>query len=270
MSGATGIATLMYHEVTDDPASSGFQRPAARRYLHSTAAFARHLEAIARGPLVPELVTRLDPSGPGRHLLLTFDDGGASARYAADELSRRGWPGHFFIVTGRLGERTFLGPSDLRAIRSAGHVIGSHSHTHPDIFRNCSRQQLMEEWRSSKSVLEDLLGEPCVAASVPGGDLSTTVVETAADTGFHYLFTSEPVLAPARLRQCWVLGRLCLKAGCAPRRLEALIRFQGWGRARMARSVKELLRRGLPGLYGFYVRYTTAPRSPVRVRSGSM
>jgi len=37
----------------------------------------------------------MDFERPGRHVLLTFDDGGKSALYASDQLSRRGWKGHF-------------------------------------------------------------------------------------------------------------------------------------------------------------------------------
>ena len=259
------VAGLMYHEIADDPASSGFQGRAARRYAHTTATFARHLERIAAGPLRPSLVTALDPARPADALLLTFDDGGRSARYAAEELARRQWTGHFFIVTARLGERTFLAPADLRAIRSLGHLIGSHSHTHPNIFPNQSMDAMREEWRVSVRMLEDLLGEPCLAASVPGGDLSSLVIETAAEAGFRYLLTSEPVLHPSRCGNCWILGRLCLKAETSPAAVGRLLRFRGWGRARLDRRIKGVLRRALPWIYQRYVGYTT--RSVVRSAS---
>jgi len=146
------VAGLMYHEVTDDPTTSGFQRPGALPYTLTPAAFTSHLNAIAGGQLQPELVSNLDlnsnnGNGTHRHLLLTFDDGGASAMYVADELGRRGWKGHFFIITSRIGERTFLKPSDIRTLRSAGHVVGTHSHTHPDIFRRLPRELMTTEWR---------------------------------------------------------------------------------------------------------------------------
>ena len=256
------IAGLMYHEVTDDPTSSGFQRAAALPYTLSRTAFARHLEAIAEGALVPKLVTDIDlirPTQP-RHLVLTFDDGGASALHAAEELNRRGWRGHFFIVTGRIGERTFLKPGDIRTLRAAGHVIGSHSHTHPDIFRGLSRGMMTTEWKVSAAILESLLGEPCIAASVPGGDISRLVFESAGDAGIRYLFTSEPELRPARVGDTWVLGRVILKAGVSAATIRQLVAFRGWQRVQLLRRLGGIARALFPPLYAHYVKVRTRER----------
>ena len=40
------LATFAFHEVTDDPRASGFQRPAALPYKHTRLAFAQHLASI--------------------------------------------------------------------------------------------------------------------------------------------------------------------------------------------------------------------------------
>src|SRR5262249_10311385 len=157
---------------TDDPSASGFQRPGAVPYKLSRQAFAQHLAAIATSPFVPECILDIDIARPGRHLLLTFDDGGKSAVYVSEELSRRGWKGHFFIVTSLIGSRTFVDAREVRYIRSQGHVIGSHSHTHPNIFKELSFERMVEEWRMSCDRLAQLLGEPCTTAAVPGGDSS--------------------------------------------------------------------------------------------------
>lgn len=256
------IACLMYHEVTDDPSSSGFQRPSARQYAHSRSAFRDHLARIAARSLTPRLVYELDFDRLGRHLLLTFDDGGKSALDVAEELSRRGWLGHFFVVTSRIGERTFLDAYEIRWLRSCGHVIGSHSHTHPDIFRDQPRERMLAEWRDSAAILEDILGEPCLAASVPGGDLSSYVLDTASEAGFRYLFTSEPWFTPERLADCWIIGRVCLKAGMAPSAIEELAQFRGWRRAQLLRGLKAVVRRGLGPLYRMYVTHITTPAAP--------
>ena len=259
------VAGLMYHEVTDDPTTSGFQRPGALPYTLTPAAFTSHLNAIAGGQLQPELVSNLDlnsnnGNGTHRHLLLTFDDGGASAMYVADELGRRGWKGHFFIITSRIGERTFLKPSDIRTLRSAGHVVGTHSHTHPDIFRRLPRELMTTEWRVSRAILEALLGEPCVAGSVPGGDISHVVLESAGDAGIRYLFTSEPLLRPERIGDTWILGRVILKAGVSPATIRQLVAFRGWHRAQLIRRLGSIARTLFPPLYAQYVRLRTRER----------
>ncbi len=84
------VAAFCYHDVTDDPSTAGFQRPGAMPYKHGRAAFARDLDAIAAGPYAPELVTDLDLTRPGRHVVLTFDDGGRSALAIGDTLAASG------------------------------------------------------------------------------------------------------------------------------------------------------------------------------------
>jgi peptidoglycan/xylan/chitin deacetylase (PgdA/CDA1 family) len=256
------VAGLMYHEVTDDPKTSGFQRAAALPYTFSRRAFARHLDAIAHGPVTPELVTDIDFArlGHERHLLLTFDDGGASALYTAEELHKRGWRAHFLIVTARLGERTFLKPADIRTLRAAGHIVGTHSHTHPDIFRSLSAEMMATEWRVSRAILESLLGEPCIAASVPGGDISPAVFESVTEAGIQYLFTSEPHLRPERIGQTWVLGRVILKSGVSAATIRQLVSFRGWQRMQLLRRLGGWARSLSPSLYAQYVRLRTRER----------
>jgi peptidoglycan/xylan/chitin deacetylase (PgdA/CDA1 family) len=256
--GPAELATLMYHEVTDDPATSGFQRRSALPYKHSRTAFAAHLDRIAAGPHLPELVTDFDLTRPGRHVLLTFDDGGASAPYIGDVLAARNWRGHFFVVTGLIGKRGFASASDIRYLRDAGHLVGSHSHTHPDIFREQSAAQMLEEWRVSRASLEDLLGAPCRAASVPGGDISSLVLRTAAQAGLEFLFTSEPWLTPRRVGDCWVVGRCSAKVETSPDHVGALTQFRGWTRALVVRRLKVAARYSASPLYRRYVDRVTA------------
>ncbi len=250
------LAAFTYHDVTDDPSDSGFQRPAAMRYKLTRAAFARQLDAIGSAG-APSLVVDVNLAIAGRHRLLTFDDGGQSAMAAADELARRGWRGHFFLVTRLIGTRHFLDVSEVRYLRSCGHLIGSHSHTHPDIFREQPRARMDEEWRVSRDILAQVLGEPCVAASVPGGDISAAVLESAADVGLRYLFTSEPWVTPRRVRACWILGRYCPTTATTLEYVTALARFRGWRGALLVRRLKEIARASLPILYRQYVRVRT-------------
>ena len=259
------LATFMYHEVTDDPTSSGFQRENALPYKHTRAAFAAHLKHIAAAAAAPARITDIDMRVPGRHVLLTFDDGGASARYIADELERRDWIGHFFIITSRIGTAGFLDATAIRDLQARGHFIGSHSHTHPILFGQNPYATVLEEWRVSCDRLTQLLGAPCIAGAVPGGDISQHALEAASTAGLRYLFTSEPWLMPRRVGDCWILGRYGVKTSTSVSRIGELAQFRGWWRALVMRQAKGLVRTTLPGLYRLYVRRRTREPEPASV-----
>jgi peptidoglycan/xylan/chitin deacetylase (PgdA/CDA1 family) len=251
------IAGFGYHEITDEPSGSGFQRPGALPYTLTPRAFADHLTQMAASDARPTRVTDIDFTRPGRFLVLTFDDGGKSAVYAGDALCRRGWTGHFFIVSSLIGLRNFATASDIRYLASCGHVVGTHSHTHPDIFHDLTPERMLEEWRTSGDVISEIVGEQCLTASVPGGDISRQVLESAGGAGIRYLFTSEPWLSPRAVNECRVLGRFSPKVGTSSARIRELAQFRGWTSALVVRRLKGLARAGLPLLYRHYVRRTT-------------
>jgi peptidoglycan/xylan/chitin deacetylase (PgdA/CDA1 family) len=246
-------AAFGYHDVTDVPTDSGFQRNGALPFKLGTRLFREHLDGIGEAPLSPALVTDVDLAGPGRHLFLTFDDGGKSALSVGEELCRRGWRGHFFISTGLIGQRTFLNVAELRELRSCGHILGSHSHTHPDIYRELDWERMVVEWRQSSDFLAQHLGETCLTGAVPGGEISRAVLRSAATAGLHYLFTSEPWLRPRVVGGCWILGRFCAKASTTAEEIAGLARFQGWSSKLLVRRIKAAARRSIPPLYRLYV-----------------
>ena len=251
------IASFTFHEVCDDPAESGWQRAAALPYKHTTKVYREHLDEIAKSSVAPTLLTDLTQAD--RHAALTFDDGGVSNVAAGDELARRGWRGFFFIVTGLTGTPGFMDVAQLKYLRSCGHVIGSHSETHPDIFRGLKPEQMRAEWQGSCDKLSSWLGEPCITASIPGGDGSALVYEMAAEAGLKTLFTSEPKLEPAQVNGMQVLGRVCLKRDTASARVRELAQFRGWQRENAIRRAKVGARVLLFPAYKAYVYWKTRP-----------
>ena len=261
------VAGFMFHEVTDDATTTGYQRPGARPYGCTPATFERHLDAIAESGRAPAVITDVGFESTAPRLMLTFDDGGRSAIVAGDLLMRRGWRGHFFVVTSRIGRPGFLDRDGVRYLRACGHVIGTHSHTHPDIFPELAPSEMDEEWGVSRSILEDLLGEPCLVASLPGGDLSARVRDSVRRSVFHALFTSEPWLHPRRAGACWLIGRYAVRASLTPEAFRSLVDLRGWSLALARRRCSVLARNGLGPLYRRYVRrLTEADRAVAHVR----
>ncbi|MCP4508511.1 MAG: polysaccharide deacetylase family protein [Fuerstiella sp.] len=184
---------LLLHDVTDDFSSSGFQQPTAQRYKHSVAQFVQYLDDVELTGL-PVVTPQAAHSVSGRPVVtFTFDDGGASAPVAAELLEERGWRGVFFVTTDLLNRPGFMSSLQVQNLRRRGHVIGSHSCSHPDVFRSLSRRQMAEEWIRSRDVLQQLLGEPIHTASIPGGDCSNATIEEASAAGLTQIFTSEQI-----------------------------------------------------------------------------
>jgi len=204
------MRALMYHDIVPraQRATAGFPGPLAARYKLEPDTFEAHLDALACTGLQ---VGTYDASGPPPQVLISFDDGGASVPLAATALERRGWRGQFFITTGRLGTPGFMSAEQLRELAGRGHVIGSHSHTHPTYMGKITREELDREWTNSRELLGEILGEPPRTASVPGGYLAGAVIASAAAAGYELLFTSEPT-ARVTHRELMVRGRYTIWA----------------------------------------------------------
>jgi peptidoglycan/xylan/chitin deacetylase (PgdA/CDA1 family) len=191
------MTALMYHDVVAEGAedTSGFPGRDAALYKVTPERFAAHVTAITRArptqPSFPDPPNPSDPRDP-HNLVISFDDGGVTAMRAADILEAHGLRGHFFVTTNYIGTRGFVTEDQIRALAERGHVVGSHSCSHPLRMGHCSWTQLLDEWARSCGILGDILGAPVSVASVPGGDFAPQVAEAAARAGITQLFTSEP------------------------------------------------------------------------------
>jgi peptidoglycan/xylan/chitin deacetylase (PgdA/CDA1 family) len=128
------------------------------------------------------------------------------------------------VTTGRLATPGFLRPDAVRELVARGHIVGSHSVTHPTYIGRLPWDEIHREWRESRDDLAELLGEPPRTASVPGGFLTRAVVESAASAGYDVLMTSEPSSTPDRHDGMLVLGRYTIWATTPPARAAAYAR----------------------------------------------
>jgi peptidoglycan/xylan/chitin deacetylase (PgdA/CDA1 family) len=210
------VFSLMYHDVVHANARSGFDGADADSYKLAPDEFARHVAAISRAVAAPgrartpREVSWRKPSQPPA-VLLHFDDGGACALDVADQLELAGWRGYFHITTDRIGTPGFVTPLDLRELHARGHVIGSHSCSHPRRMSSLSRDAIEYEWVASKQKLEDLVGDAIKVAAIPNGTYAHSIVMAADRAGFEILFTSEPTSACDWVLGCLVLGRYAIR-----------------------------------------------------------
>lgn len=226
--GARRATALLYHDVV--PAGrydvSGFRSPDADIYKLSVEEFQEHLAAIGENVPAPFVdAGRLLAPSRDHPTLITFDDGGVSGTlYIADMLEARGWVGHFFITTDRIGTIGFMDERALRDLRGRGHVVGSHSMSHPARMSACTPEQLRVEWTGSVRRLSDVLGERVETASVPGGYYSRAVAAAGSRAGLRVLFNSEPVTRVREVDGCLVVGRFGVQQGVPASWAAAVVR----------------------------------------------
>jgi peptidoglycan/xylan/chitin deacetylase (PgdA/CDA1 family) len=206
---------LTYHDVVDQGAwdASGFPGPTSASFKLDRRVFERHLAAISGVAAVRGTVFDVRQDGRDRPpVLLTFDDGGLSA-YAcvAGLLEEFGWRGHFFVTTDRLGTPGFLNAAQLRELAGRGHVIGTHSCSHPLRMSSLRWERMLDEWRRSTAILSDALGAAVRVGSLPGGAYSPRVAAAAAAAGLTALFTSEPTARCRVVAGCVVIGRYAVR-----------------------------------------------------------
>jgi peptidoglycan/xylan/chitin deacetylase (PgdA/CDA1 family) len=213
---ANRVMALLYHDVVNgmDFGMSGFSGKDADEYKLTQKEFEEHISAIKQSlkSHVITQITKADSKIPP--VMFTFDDGGVSAHeIIAPILEKNDWRGLFFISSDYIGGKEFLSREQIKDLHDRGHIIGSHSCSHPTKITDCTQEQLLHEWGSSIEVLSEIIEQPVTVASIPGGFYSTAVAKAAVEQGVKYLFTSEPVQKIASLDGCAIIGRFSVKRG---------------------------------------------------------
>jgi peptidoglycan/xylan/chitin deacetylase (PgdA/CDA1 family) len=226
---------LMYHDVVPDSDDV---------YAVTPDRFRAHLDAIASAAGAPPVgVDGLTSTSGG--WAITFDDGGISALEVGEELARRSWRGHFFIVIDYVGQPGYLDWDGVRAVAAMGHVVGSHSCSHPHRMADLNGEQLQDEWSRSAAALAEQLGGPVSTASVPGGLYSTAVGRAAARAGYATLFNSLPTQRVGSIDGCTLIGRYAIRHDTPPSEAAAAAagRSLPWARQRVAWRLRGAVKR---------------------------
>lgn len=182
----------MYHDiVTTTDKTSGFQNESAFQYKVEATAFEEQVKAV-----------------DGKDVVFTFDDGGESFyTKAAPILEKYGRKGVFFIAADYIGTPGFLSKEQIAELSHRGHVIGSHSCSHPQNMSGMTREKIEEEWSQSVKVLSDIIGEKVIIASLPNGNSSKIIIEGVKNAGIEELHTSEPTTKKRSDSGVVIIGR---------------------------------------------------------------
>jgi peptidoglycan/xylan/chitin deacetylase (PgdA/CDA1 family) len=124
-----------------------------------------------------------DPS----QMALTFDDGPNDPHtlHLLDVLAKHDAKATFFLIGKYVRQR----PEIARAIQSAGHEIGNHTYSHPNlIFVSVAR--LRQELNDCSKALEDALGTRATLFRPPFGGRRPAVLRTARALGLNPIMWS--------------------------------------------------------------------------------
>ena len=227
------VISIGFHDVVEEVS---FAPGHVNVYAVERHVFLDHLAAI-RSRAGVDSVSRVDRVGSsGRTpVFITVDDGNISGLTCiAPELEKLGWRGHFFVTTNLIGRPGFLDRQQIQELHQRGHLIGSHSCSHPEQMASLRWEELLREWRDSCSLLSDLIGAPTTVASVAGGYYSQKVGQAAAASGIKVLFTSEPTATAQFVNGCRVLGRYTVRRSTPPAVVGAIAAGMKWPRYQQA------------------------------------
>jgi peptidoglycan/xylan/chitin deacetylase (PgdA/CDA1 family) len=204
--------SLAYHDVIPGSvAPKPDVRPGIALYRITQQRFQEHLRSIQKQGASIDVIRGYRQWQKQVPAFLTFDDGATNAFCAADELEKYGWRGHFFIATNWIGRPEFLNASQIRELHARGHVIGSHSCSHPERMSHLAWNDLCKEWSESCAILSGILGQAVRVASVPNGYYARNVAQAAAAAGLQVLFTSEATASATVIDGCLILGRYLMQ-----------------------------------------------------------
>jgi hypothetical protein len=179
------VPILLYHHVAPNRALTPSDFETQLRSLQ-----AMEYRAFSMGDLMR--VVRGEKTVGQRAFALTFDDGYKNNwQHAFPILEKLSIPATIYLVTERVGSEGFLSWADIKAMSASGLVtFGSHTHTHRHFVRQEPYQNLKEELRQSKTLIETQLKTACEHLAWPWGDYETAWLPLVQKLGYSSAATT--------------------------------------------------------------------------------
>jgi peptidoglycan/xylan/chitin deacetylase (PgdA/CDA1 family) len=179
---------LLYHRLSDRPLD-----PDEGAYVLPPSLFEAQVRDLAASP---RPVVSLAGLAEGRYddgaVALTFDDGcDSDARVAGPLLRALGLPAAFFVNPALVGKEARVTWDDLRSLAAQGFAIGSHGLDHT-LLDGLAPSELERQVAGSKREIEERLGRPVDALSLPGGTGGERARRLARAVGYRLVLGSRP------------------------------------------------------------------------------
>ena len=233
------LLLLGYHRITEEPSANLHYLSRAQFYAQ-----VQHLASngypVASWEDFAEQASNDMPLRVG----LTFDDGHASDLSSAELLRSFGYDALFFIATEYIGAPGYVGTAEIKELRRLGMGVGSHAHHHVHLAP-LTESQIRTELTQSKSILEQIIGEPVEHVSFPGGSYNARVLDIARSFGYHSLYTTDWGINTVRQRNARVFRRTLMLNTFDSAAFDALLRLRGYYTRQLGFHAKELAKRTL-------------------------
>lgn len=187
----SGLGLYVFHKIAVSPA-----RTCDPFEFTSAPEFERKLIALKTAGFQPADINATAAVVPGS-FAVTFDDGYANvAEQALPVLQRQNIRAIEFLIAGKLGGRNdwdiakgdvperLMDEAQVRTWLAAGHKIGSHSLTHPNL-RKITPAAAREEIAASKKRLEDTFGVAVEHFCYPYGSYNEVIRDFVAEAGYR-------------------------------------------------------------------------------------
>jgi peptidoglycan/xylan/chitin deacetylase (PgdA/CDA1 family) len=236
-------AALLYHEI--QPGSD-----TSNSYALTRAQFEEQLRFLAENGYRSGSFREFWGDGGGedgdRTVIITFDDAHlTNYTEAFPALEKYGMTACFYIPTAFIAKT----PSEvtiehLTEMARHGNEIQSHSHSHP-FLNSLTREEVLDELRRSREILEQGLGSAVDQVACPGGRYNSTVLDAAREAGYRAVCTSKPGYNRRRPGAgFYIFDRILMAGGTPPEDFERFVAQdrRALTRRRAAYGVKSGLR----------------------------
>jgi peptidoglycan/xylan/chitin deacetylase (PgdA/CDA1 family) len=150
-------------------------------------ALLRSSALLAGVALAASLVATASPvaalEGAPTVVSLTFDDSNANQNTAAGILNASNVDGTFYSTTGFVGQPGYQTQADLQALAAAGHEIGGHSVSHPDMATLTPTEARAQACQSRATLTS--WGFQVTSFAYPYASLNATAKQAVQDCGYN-------------------------------------------------------------------------------------
>ena len=236
----------MYHGVirshTDVPSD---REEGAQLYDLSSVKFQEQLEFLKREGYQAAVLDQQAAIG-NQSIVLTFDDGERNNFTQAFTLLRQlNCSAYFFITVSRVGKPGYMNWEELKELRDAGMVVGSHGLNH-NILVNQKDKVITKELRESKDILEYNLKVNVEDFSVSRGFYNQQILDAARNVGYKRIFVSDAPVSTSP--EC--INRVAVKGDWSMQRFEQALHDQTPVNEQITNVSKNVLK-GLLGGAGY-------------------